>query len=150
DDKGAVSTQLQRLTLPDFVKTQFIFENSPVCLYDGTEPDPEEMRNGTQSSQPGSRAPHGWLADGEAIFDRFGPDFTLLRFGAADADVESLVAAAADAGLPLTVCDIPNGDLAALYERRLVLVRPDGHVAWRANHAPDDAIALIDIVRGAG
>ena len=31
-----------------------------------------------------------------------------------------------------------------LYERRLVLVRPDGHVAWRANVVPSDAGALIE------
>jgi hypothetical protein len=34
------------------------------------------------------------------------------------------------------------------YERRLVLVRPDGHVAWRADREPGDADALIDTVRG--
>ena len=37
----------------------------------------------------------------------------------------------------------------ALYERRLVLVRPDGHVAWRSDRPPADALALIDRVRGA-
>jgi hypothetical protein len=36
----------------------------------------------------------------------------------------------------------------AAYERRLVLVRPDGHVAWRADEAPADAGALLDVVRG--
>jgi 2-polyprenyl-6-methoxyphenol hydroxylase-like FAD-dependent oxidoreductase len=149
DDADAIDSPIRRLTIPDFTKVQFIFENSPVCLYDGTEPDPVEMRKGIQSAQAGSRAPHGWLADGDAIFDRFGPDFTLLCFGAADADVESLVGAAADRAMPLSVCDIPNEDLAALYERRLVLVRPDGHVAWRGDHAPADAAALIDTVRGA-
>jgi hypothetical protein len=29
-----------------------------------------------------------------------------------------------------------------------VLVRPDGHVAWRADAEPADAGALIDMVRG--
>jgi hypothetical protein len=31
----------------------------------------------------------------------------------------------------------------------LVLVRPDGHVAWRGDILPDDPQALIDRVRGA-
>jgi len=35
-------------------------------------------------------------------------------------------------------------------ERKLVLVRPDGHVAWREDACPDNASALIDRVRGAG
>jgi FAD binding domain len=33
--------------------------------------------------------------------------------------------------------------------RRLVLVRPDGQVAWRADEPPPDCQLLIDIVRGA-
>jgi hypothetical protein len=28
-------------------------------------------------------------------------------------------------------------------------VRPDGHVAWRDDQMPDDALRLIDVVRGA-
>ncbi len=36
----------------------------------------------------------------------------------------------------------------ALYERRMVLVRPDGHVAWRGDVLPANADALIDRVRG--
>jgi len=31
-----------------------------------------------------------------------------------------------------------------------VLVRPDGHVAWRADAEPQDPLQLIEIVRGAG
>jgi uncharacterized protein YfaP (DUF2135 family) len=36
------------------------------------------------------------------------------------------------------------------YRRSLVLVRPDGHVAWRGDDEPADAHAIIDTVRGAG
>jgi hypothetical protein len=39
---------------------------------------------------------------------------------------------------------------AALYQSHLVLVRPDGHVAWRGDAPPQDAVSLIDTVRGAG
>ena len=40
-------------------------------------------------------------------------------------------------------------EAASLYERRMVLVRPDGMVAWRGNLLPDDAVGLVDRVRGA-
>jgi hypothetical protein len=30
-----------------------------------------------------------------------------------------------------------------------VLVRPDGHVAWRSDTMPDDPLAVVDRVRGA-
>lgn len=149
DDPEATEVQLRNLTIPDFIKVQFIFENSPICLYDGTEPDPVEMRKGTQSSQAGSRAPHGWVAEGEAIFDRFGRDFTLVRFGETPEEADDLVEAAGACGLPLTVLDIADANLMALYGKRLVLVRPDGHVAWRGDACPNDAVALMDKVRGA-
>jgi hypothetical protein len=29
------------------------------------------------------------------------------------------------------------------------LVRPDGHVAWRDDRMPEDALCVIDVVRGA-
>ena len=150
EDTAARDVQLRRLTIPDFTKVQITYENSPVCVSDGTEANPDDMKNIKQSARPGSRAPHGWVADDETIFDRFGPDFTLLCFGAAEEDVESLVGAAADRGLPLTVCAITDDHLVDLYEKRLVLIRPDGHVAWRDDHAPADPAAMIDIVRGVG
>jgi hypothetical protein len=30
-----------------------------------------------------------------------------------------------------------------------VLVRPDGHVAWRGDTLPDDPLSVADLVRGA-
>ena len=44
---------------------------------------------------------------------------------------------------------IAEPGIAALYQCKFVLVRPDGHVAWRADRMPDDAPSLVDVVRGA-
>jgi hypothetical protein len=33
-------------------------------------------------------------------------------------------------------------------DRKLVLVRPDQHVAWRGDAVPTDALSLIDLMRG--
>jgi hypothetical protein len=35
-----------------------------------------------------------------------------------------------------------------IYERNFVLVRPDGHVAWRGDEIPDNTKDIIDKVRG--
>jgi hypothetical protein len=35
------------------------------------------------------------------------------------------------------------------YRRKLVLVRPDQHIAWHGDAVTDDPLALIDRVRGA-
>ena len=71
----------------------------------------------------------------------------LLRFG--DAPTAALEQAAKSRGVPLTVADIGEPEVAALYGKELVLVRPDGHVAWRGDAVPDDTAKLIDRVRGA-
>ena len=48
-----------------------------------------------------------------------------------------------------TTIAIVDPELAALYERKLVLVRPDGHVAWRGDACPAEPGAIVDRVRGA-
>ena len=63
---------------------------------------------------------------------------------------DGIVRAFAAAGVPLRVEALASPEVRALYERALVLVRPDGHVAWRADQEPADAAALADCVRGAG
>jgi hypothetical protein len=50
--------------------------------------------------------------------------------------------------VPLTIVALDEPDVLAAYQRKLVLVRPDGHVAWRADSEPSNAHALIDTVRG--
>jgi hypothetical protein len=51
--------------------------------------------------------------------------------------------------VPLSVVDIGEPEVVKLYERRLILVRPDGHVAWRGDSLPPDPLAVIDRIRGA-
>ena len=59
------------------------------------------------------------------------------------------IAAASAAGLPLEVVDIDHAEAAAIHGRRPVLVRPDGHVAWRGAALPEEATAPIDRGRAA-
>jgi len=122
------------------------YEASPICIADDAPPadNPEIF---TPSAHTGCRAPHVWLADGRSILDLFGRGFVLLKFG--EAETTAFEEAAAARAVPLTVaaCDAPEA--ATLYARRLVLVRPDGHVAWRGDVLPARAGALLDRVRGA-
>ncbi len=126
----------------------YVYEDSPVIAPDGTPPPPDEVMSYTQTARPGSRAPHVWLAPEKSTLDLFGKDFVLLRFSK-DTDAQPLLTAASAKGVPLRVEDIDNADAALLYERKLVLVRPDGHVAWRGDAAPQDCSAVIDRIRGA-
>jgi hypothetical protein len=101
------------------------------------------------STWPGSRAPHAWLADGRSTIDLFGNGFVLLRLGTSPPDAGRISDAAKARGVPLAIVSLPDPQLATLYERPLVLVRPDGHVAWRGHEPSTDADGLIDRVRGA-
>jgi hypothetical protein len=130
------------------IQLGYRYENSPICVPDGTPAPPDETATYTQTARPGHRAPHVWLAPGQSTLDLFGRGFVLMRFGTKPIDAATLMTAAAERQVPLAVHDIPDQQAAALYERRLVMVRPDGHVAWRGDEVPADAARVIDTVRG--
>jgi 2-polyprenyl-6-methoxyphenol hydroxylase-like FAD-dependent oxidoreductase len=125
------------------------YENSPICWPDGTAAPPDDPRAYVPTARPGHRAPHAFLADGRSTIDLFGRGFALVGFGADAAEAAPLLEAARKRNLPLTFTAIAEPHIAALYERKFVLVRPDGHVAWRADRMPEDALCVIDVVRGA-
>ena len=87
------------------------------------------------------------MSDGRSTLDLFGKGFALLAFAGSPA-TGPIESAAAKAGMPLTVVAVDQPEIASLYERSLVLVRPDGMVAWRSDNLPDDVPGLIDTVRG--
>ena len=129
------------------------YEGSPVIVPDGT-PEPEDHPSNYQpTSRPGHRAPHAWVQGGpdhtgQSILDLFGKGFTLLRFDSS-VDPAPMLSAAKARGVPMTLLDIARPEIAKLYEKKLVLVRPDGHSAWRGDAMPADAMRVIDTVRGA-
>ena len=111
------------------------YDRSPIVAYDGATCPPYTMATYTPSTVPGCRTPHLWLANGTSLYDALGPEFTLPRSDQA-IDAHSLVAAAARRGVPLAVLDIEAADASGLYDHKLVLSRPDQHIAWRGNALP--------------
>jgi 2-polyprenyl-6-methoxyphenol hydroxylase-like FAD-dependent oxidoreductase len=137
------------LSIPEHLKIQYGYEGSPICIPDGTPAcDPEPPRF-MPSTRPGARAPHAWLADGSSTLDLFGDGFTLLRLGERPPAAGPLVQAARARRVPLHAVAIADAEIAALYERKLVLVRPDGHVAWRGDALPADPAGIVERMRGA-
>jgi hypothetical protein len=137
------------LSIPEHLKIQYCYEGSPICVPDGTPASDPEPARFIASTRPGARAPHAWLADGNSTLDLFGAGFTLLRLGDRPPDAGPLLEAAKARRVPLRAIAIADAAVAALYERTLVLVRPDGHVAWRGDALPADAAGIIERVRGA-
>jgi len=124
------------------------YEDSPICIPDGTPACPDDPEDVIPTTRPGSRAPHLWLSDNRSILDLFGNGFVLLRFGSGALDVSAFETAARERGVPLKTVSVREPQAARLYERDLVLVRPDGHVAWRGDALPGNAQDVMDRVRG--
>ncbi|TNE40185.1 MAG: FAD-dependent oxidoreductase [Sphingomonadales bacterium] len=122
------------------------YHGSPIICSEADEPEWERVRL-VPTTWPGGRAPHVFLESGDAMFDLFGQGFTLVRF--AELDVDGLLEAAAEHGVPIKLVDVRDANARTVYERDLVLVRPDHYVAWRGNEAPSDPFAIIDQIRGA-
>ena len=137
------------LSIPEHLKIQYCYEGSPICVPDGTPAGDPEPPRFQPSTRPGARAPHAWLADGRSTLDLFGDGFSLLRFGDRPPDAEPLARAAEARRVPLREIAIADPAIAVLYERKLVLVRPDGHVAWRGDALPADPAGIMERIRGA-
>lgn len=91
--------------------------------------------------------PHFWIDDDTSLYDVLGQDYTLVSFDPA-ASADALVDAAEARGFPLGVlnCEVP--DESNWLQTRLILVRPDRHVAWRGDTLPDDVDGLLDVLTG--
>jgi 2-polyprenyl-6-methoxyphenol hydroxylase-like FAD-dependent oxidoreductase len=85
------------------------------------------------------------LSSGRDVFDELGLGFTLLAF---DADPRPLEDAARSLHIPVKIVRDSYTDGREQYGNRLVLVRPDQHVAWAGDVAPDNSIALWRKIAG--
>jgi 2-polyprenyl-6-methoxyphenol hydroxylase-like FAD-dependent oxidoreductase len=127
------------------------YDGSPIICPDGEPPadDPLEYR---PSSVPGGRLPHLWIDSADrkraSVFDCLHAGFTLLRIGRDAPDGDVFRAEARARRIPLEVVDIREDRALQSYQRRLLLVRPDQHIAWRGDCVPRDAGAVLDRVTG--
>jgi hypothetical protein len=101
------------------------------------------------SPDPGMLAPHVWLEPGKSLYDHFGPGLTLLDTGGDRLSRDRLLEAAQASGTPLTVLELQDRQVEALYGKELFLIRPDEHIAWRGRVGDsDEAAAVVALVTG--
>ena len=137
-------------------------------LADGTEAPPLDVRVYTPAARPGSRLPHVWLqrlgqrvsTHDVARAGRFtlmtDPDGTtwidavrdLVQRTRVELDLAVIAATAGDAG-EWTDTSGAWAAVSGLAAGGALLVRPDGHVAWRQAHAPAGAREALDALAGA-
>jgi 2-polyprenyl-6-methoxyphenol hydroxylase-like FAD-dependent oxidoreductase len=145
----AIVGSMTRKFITDGLALGYRYDPSPICWNEADAEPHASIEDYYPNAVTGSRAPHAWLSEDRSTLDLFGRGFMLIRFGEAAPDVSGIERGFAARGVPLTIANIADPEIGPLYERRLVLVRPDGHVAWRADASPADPAALADRVRGA-
>lgn len=120
----------------------YSYHASPVVLPCPTEAPSADPVVYKPSTQPGSRLPSVYLADGSNLHDHLGPWFTLLCITACD--TTGFADAARSCGLPLEFVQVALPGHEALYQGPALLIRPDQHIAWRG--VPGDAIEAARIL----
>ncbi|KAK9246522.1 2,4-dichlorophenol 6-monooxygenase [Lipomyces tetrasporus] len=117
--------------------------------------EPEwDFKRYTPSTYPGARAPHLFLKDGKtSILDLFGKEWTLISFvtGGRGHDAAVFADTAAAIKMPLKIVLIEGEEHAhKIWGENHVLVRADGHVAWRGSEIPNrhGAEKILVVVAG--
>ena len=125
------------------------YEGSPIVL---GPPGSSVGVVGTHSfaARPGHHLAPQSLSSGRNVFEELGKGFTLLAFGAEDQEIRAFEQAAHPINVPLKVVRDTNEGPRTAFESRLVLVRPDQHVAWSGDELPHDVGGLIKKVAGIG
>ncbi|TBY68016.1 hypothetical protein E0H51_33210 [Rhizobium leguminosarum bv. viciae] len=123
------------------------YDHSPIIIAEGEGQAPDLPEVYVPNAAPGGRAPHVWLNGQTSLFDRFGFEWTLLRLRPSSSPGTEFVTAARMAGMDLTVVDIKEDQLRAIYREPLVLIRPDQVIAWRGD-GDGDAVQIIETVLG--
>jgi 2-polyprenyl-6-methoxyphenol hydroxylase-like FAD-dependent oxidoreductase len=113
------------------------YNSSPIIAADDTDlkaPDFDPLKC-IATTAPGCRLPSLYLANGKALFDLLGAQFTLIVVG--NVNIGEIDVAARRCGLPLLILKLDEELILKRLQMRLILVRPDQHIAWRGDTAPD-------------
>lgn len=125
----------------------FSYESAAI-VPDGTVGKPLNPRFYEPADRPGSRFPHLWLdaARKHSTLDWFDLDFVLVAGPLGQAWEAAASTAAAQLGIPVQFRCLPRAhpaDGIHMGMKGAALVRPDGHVCYRAAWQPEDPAAEI-------
>lgn len=129
------------------IHCDYRYNNSPIIVPDQELEPAWDSQTINPTTWPGSRVPSVRLAEGHSMRDRLSRGYTLVDLSGRDAG-EKLAAAAAAHGVPIVRLVVNDPTVRTVWERDLVLVRPDQHVAWRGNYLPDDLDTLLATITG--
>ena len=119
------------------IELGYRYTGSPVIVGEKVGNEPSwSKKHYIPSTWPGARAPHVFLKDGKtSIFDLFGTgrEYSLIDFTDDGRYIGRFKRMATKVGIPLRTIHLQEEAHAReVWERDAVLIRPDDHVAWRA------------------
>lgn len=130
------------------IEAGYRYANSPIIWTEpGNGPDSDSPAY-VPTTWPGARLPHVWLGDGDALHDRLGPGYTLVRLGGTRADTSNLEHSFREMRAPLEILDVASSRARELYQYDLILIRPDLHVVWRGNEISENGARIAMAATG--
>lgn len=125
----------------------FSYEEGAV-VPDGTVPKALDPNRYEPDDRPGSRFPHLWLdaARKQSTLDWFDKDFVLVAGHKGDEWLAAVASVSENLRVPLQAKQLPVADPRdgiRMGARGAVIVRPDGHVAWRLPYLPDNPREVV-------
>lgn len=150
DNLAAIADVEQRKT-NEMIGAELGYRYAGSPVIDEEPGGPEHLfRTYVPTTWSGARLPHVEVPGQGAVQDLLGNGYTLLKLGGTSADTFAFECAMRATGAPFDVLTIADANARAVYERDLILLRPDMHVAWRGWHAPRDPDPLAALVTGHG
>ncbi|MBO0870974.1 MAG: FAD-dependent monooxygenase, partial [Micromonosporaceae bacterium] len=122
------------------------YDGSPVIWPEQGRPPAWRWREIVPATWPGARVPSLRLANGAGLHGRLGQGFTMVDFSTEKRGGAAVELASAR-GIPMDHLVLDDSLARRIWQRDLVLVRPDQHVAWRGDAASDWG-AILDRVTG--
>jgi 2-polyprenyl-6-methoxyphenol hydroxylase-like FAD-dependent oxidoreductase len=129
------------------VEAGYSYAGSPLIADEAGNVAEWETSRYDPKAVPGARIPHVWLADGQALQDILGDDYTVLDLKG-DADTAAIEAAFRARGAPLQVVRRDEARVRGVYGASLFLLRPDLHIVWRGDASPNDPTGLAALATG--
>lgn len=149
DYKAYIDTPTSDIDVIDDVAMELGQLYRSVVPADAARDLPDARRPQEWAGQPGTRAPHVWIAPGRSTLDHFTRGWTLVT--GAEAWRNSAQSVAGQLGMSIDFLCFPaestlHDAIVTAYGLRsggAALVRPDGYIAWRAVTAPADRAAAL-------
>jgi 2-polyprenyl-6-methoxyphenol hydroxylase-like FAD-dependent oxidoreductase len=123
------------------------YDDSPIVCDPDEEAPGWDRRTFVPTARPGHRAPNVVVSEDETLFDQFGGGYTLVDAVEGPSDAKLILDEAELVGMPVRHLTLDDPRLRKLYAHRLVLVRPDLHIAWSGTTIADPA-EVVARVRG--